>query len=155
MSDETLRDLPAAGERPQATEAEPRPEPAQPGHAAQEPGPQPQASAVVYCARCGAVMNPADRFCHRCGWQAGRRDTIPAPPPVVLNPSPHNRLTALLLCIFLGFFGAHRFYTGKTGTGLLWLFTLGLFGIGVVYDLVFIATGEYRDAQERRVVRWE
>jgi TM2 domain-containing membrane protein YozV len=52
-------------------------------------------------------------------------------------------------------FGAHRFYVGKTGTGLLWLFTLGFLGIGVVYDIIFIATGEFRDDSERRVVRWE
>ncbi len=35
---------------------------------------------------------------------------------------------------FLGIFGIHRFYQGKIGTGLLYLFTLGLFGIGVLYD---------------------
>lgn len=35
---------------------------------------------------------------------------------------------------FLGIFGVHRFYQGKIGTGLLYLLTLGLFGIGVLYD---------------------
>jgi TM2 domain-containing membrane protein YozV len=41
---------------------------------------------------------------------------------------------AWLLLMFLGVFGAHRFYQGKWGTGLLWLFTAGLVGIGVIYD---------------------
>ena len=41
---------------------------------------------------------------------------------------------AWLLLTFLGFFGAHRFYMGKIGTGLLYLFTVGLLGIGIIYD---------------------
>jgi len=35
-----------------------------------------------------------------------------------------------------GWLGFHRFYLGKIGTGLLWIFTGGLFGIGSIYDLV-------------------
>ena len=41
---------------------------------------------------------------------------------------------AFLLCTFLGGIGGHKFYEGKTGTGILYLFTLGLFGIGVLID---------------------
>ena len=41
---------------------------------------------------------------------------------------------AWLLLTFLGFFGVHRFYLGKIGTGILYLLTAGLLGIGIVYD---------------------
>ncbi len=41
-----------------------------------------------------------------------------------------------ILLTFLGVFGIHRFYMGKVFTGLLYLFTVGLFGIGVLYDFL-------------------
>jgi TM2 domain-containing membrane protein YozV len=43
---------------------------------------------------------------------------------------------AWLLLTFLGVFGAHRFYMGKWGTGILYLLTFGLLGIGVLYDFL-------------------
>ena len=46
--------------------------------------------------------------------------------------------TTFLLCLFLGFFGAHRFYQGKYVTGFLMLFTLGFFGIWMLIDLIRI-----------------
>jgi len=41
-----------------------------------------------------------------------------------------------ILLTFLGVFGIHRFYMGKVFTGLLYLFTVGLFGIGLLYDFL-------------------
>lgn len=45
-----------------------------------------------------------------------------------------NYSVAWILLTFLGVFGVHRFYMGKWFTGLLYLVTLGLFGLGVLYD---------------------
>lgn len=56
-----------------------------------------------------------------------------------------KKITALLLCFFFGWAGIHRFYVGKTGTGILWFFTVGLFGIGWLFDFIFILVGSFRD----------
>jgi TM2 domain-containing membrane protein YozV len=50
-------------------------------------------------------------------------------------PGPINYSVAWLLLTFFGWLGAHRFYLGKWGTGLLYLVSLGLFGLGWLYDL--------------------
>lgn len=52
---------------------------------------------------------------------------------------------AFLLCLFLGAIGAHRFYVGKTGSGILYIFTLGFAGIGWLIDLIKILFGSFTD----------
>ena len=47
---------------------------------------------------------------------------------------PVNYTAAWILLTFLGFFGIHRFYMGKWLTGLVYLLTGGLFGLGYLYD---------------------
>jgi len=47
----------------------------------------------------------------------------------------HDPTIAWILLVLLGVLGVHRFYQGKWGTGLIWLFTGGCVGIGVIYDL--------------------
>ncbi len=69
--------------------------------------------------------------------------------------SPKNRLAALLLCIFLGYLGIHRFYVGKIGTGIIWLLTGGIFGIGIIVDIVFICVGSFTDSAGLFVHNWE
>ena len=61
------------------------------------------------------------------------------------NVSEKSKTTDLLLCIFLGTLGIHRFYEGKIGTGILWLCTLGVFGIGWIVDIVMIVTNRAKD----------
>ncbi len=68
--------------------------------------------------------------------------------------SERSRLSALMLCIYLGVFGGHRFYVGKTGTAILYLLTFGVFGIGVMVDIVMILIGRFYDQFNKPVLVW-
>ena len=59
--------------------------------------------------------------------------------------SEKSNVVALLLCLFLGGLGVHRFYVGKIGTGVLMLVTLGGIGIWALIDLIMIALGKFTD----------
>lgn len=115
------------------------------------------------CATCGANVYANERACHYCGEPSIQQGAAPKTPEVHVHQHEHrtehvyvehhvhvhsekNRLALLLLCIFLGRFGVHKFYQGKTGMGLLYLLTHGLFGIGRIADIVTIAVGNPCDA---------
>lgn len=66
---------------------------------------------------------------------------------------PRDWLTALLLCIFVGWLGIHRFYVGKIGTGVLMLLTAGGCGIWTIIDLIMIITGAFTDKEGRPLAR--
>ncbi len=62
------------------------------------------------------------------------------------NGTPKSWMVTLLLCLFLGTLGAHRFYTGKTGTGVGMLLTLGGCGVWSLIDLIMIVMDKFTDA---------
>lgn len=111
-------------------------------------------SAAKFCRHCGEKI-PADAvLCTLCGRQVEeiRRESV-APQVIINNTNENNNVnqnvnqvvaamhtrnkwTAFLLCFFLGYLGAHKFYEGKTGMGVLYLLTFGLVGIGWVIDCI-------------------
>lgn len=74
--------------------------------------------------------------------------------------SPHDdgsdksRAVTLVLGSCLGWFGAHRFYVGKIGTGILQAVTMGGLGVWWLYDMILVAFGSFTDSEGRRVKYW-
>jgi len=75
------------------------------------------------------------------------------PPQVAPQSQGKDWLVTLLLAIFLGNLGIHRFYVGKSGTGILMLLTMGGCGIWTIVDIIMIATGSFKDAQNQPLVK--
>ncbi len=104
-----------------------------------------------YCKFCGALIDADCVICPRCGKQI--EEIRAQNPNIYINNNvsslsnaqsvgyfgrPKNKWVALLLCIFTGF--GHKFYEGKIGMGILYIFTVGLFGIGWIVDIISLAT---------------
>ena len=118
------------------------------------------------CSACGAPIE--NGYCSYCGTnyqkqnqprssqrqqQRGytvfnnqREESGPMTEEVIDYPPAKNKMIALLLCIFLGYIGAHKFYQGKIGMGILYLLTGGLFGVGWIIDIIWILLGRATDS---------
>lgn len=110
-----------------------------------------------FCPECGKDVTQTDKFCPECGQQLSAHGTIIQPKTQrerfskknkLLSP-PKSGVTALALCFFFGFFGAHRFYVEKKWTGLLMLFTGGIIGVWVIFDLMVLVQNKFQDKQQR------
>ena len=66
-----------------------------------------------------------------------------------------KRLVTFLLCFFLGVLGIHRFYVGKTGTGIIQLLTLGGLGIWAFIDMIMILFGSFKDSGGNAITEWQ
>ena len=107
-----------------------------------------------FCKFCGEKIPEDAVMCTHCGRQVEQLKS--EQPQVVINNTntnantnvnrnhgasrvgEKNKWVALLLCIFLGYFGAHKFYEGKILLGIVYLFTFGLFGIGWFIDCILL-----------------
>jgi hypothetical protein len=114
---------------------------------------------AIMCVACGTPPKAGDKFCYNCKAETTANSTICMKCGVSLkgvNPvkaEGKDWLTALLLCFFLGVFGAHRFYTGHIGLGVVQLLTLGGCGIWALIDFIIIIVGNFKDAEGHLLVR--
>ena len=70
------------------------------------------------------------------------------------EPSDKDFVITLLICVFLGGLGVHRFFVDKIGTGVLMLVTLGGLGLWWIIDIILIVTGSFKDS-EGRVIAYQ
>lgn len=111
----------------------------------------------MYCKNCGQQIDDKAAVCIHCG-VATREPQAQQPVINVVNNNVNRNYSggqiayihkkkwvAFWLCFFVGVIGIHRFYVGKIGTGIIWLLTGGLFGIGWLIDLIVILCGGFRD----------
>ena len=68
--------------------------------------------------------------------------------------SDKKRITALILCMFFGWFGFHRFYVNKFATGVLMMFTMGGFGMWILVDLILLLSERFKDSDDYIVTTW-
>ena len=114
---------------------------------------------AIMCVACGTPPMAGDKFCYNCKAESLPNTSICMKCGVSLAPQKpaqaegKDGLTALLLCFFLGVFGAHRFYTGHIGLGVVQLLTLGGCGIWALIDFILIIVGSFKDAEGHLLVR--
>lgn len=113
-----------------------------------------------FCPRCGAeITDPKVTICEKCNsyvpplkeeMKGENKTSEVEQPKIIINnvntntnsvtpvgfPKAKNKWVALLLCVFLGILGAHKFYEGKYLMGILYIFTFGLFFIGWFADCI-------------------
>ena len=129
-----------------------------------------------FCKNCGKITT--GKFCTKCGEPTGIvLGTASKTTSIIVNPaentngiSPYiahqhiivsntetqtstkNKWVAFALCLIVGYFGVHRFYVGKIGSGIIYLLTGGIFGIGWIVDLICILCNSFTDKQGKYLV---
>ncbi|WEG14025.1 NINE protein [Pullulanibacillus sp. KACC 23026] len=104
---------------------------------------KPEQERKRFCQHCGTKINYDAVVCTSCGRQVG--ELRGNNQQVIINHTvtngtgkQKNKWISVLLCLFLGYLGIHRFYEGKIGTGILYFLTGGIFGIGMLIDFIIL-----------------
>jgi ribosomal protein L40E len=119
---------------------------------------------LKFCKFCGQRIPMDAVICVKCGRQVEELKTSVQQPNIIINNDnsannsntnaninaninasinrypgrPKSKFLALLLCFFLGYLGAHKFYEGKVGMGIFYFLTMGFFFIGIIIDFIVL-----------------
>lgn len=102
---------------------------------------------IRHCSQCGSQLQTGSKFCTQCGANTQTNSSLSTD-----AISKKSAVTTLLLCIFLGGLGIHRFYVGKIKTGILMLLTGGGLGIWTLIDLIRIACCDFTDSEGKYLI---
>lgn len=109
-----------------------------------------------FCFACGEGIDARAEICPKCGVRQQQPTQAYSGPMI----SERKLLPAFLLCFFFGFLGAHRFYAGKTGSGIAMLIlsitVIGLIvsGIWSIIDCIILLCGNFRDNEGKLIKNW-
>lgn len=97
-----------------------------------------------YCSECGAIIRARAEICPKCGV----RQTSPFGSLGVVAPNGKSKLAAILFALFLGGFGIHKFYLGRSGAGIMyllfcWTFIPALLGVVDTILLLVMSDDEF------------
>jgi len=95
-----------------------------------------------YCSECGAIIKAKAEICPKCGV----RQTSPFVSLGGVAPNGKSKLAAVLFAFFLGGFGFHKFYLGRTGMGILYLLFCWTFipsVLGVIEAILLLVMSDY------------
>lgn len=117
---------------------------------------------MKYCVKCGNELSDDIKYCPKCGYKQYRDDDNLSDDLKGVastessNVSPKSRLIAALLAWFLGAFGGHRFYVGKTQSAILMVVFFWTFvpAIIAVIDLIMILCGSFTDGDGKEIKKW-
>ena len=91
----------------------------------------------MFCSKCGKEVDDEAVVCLGCGCAVNESRVL----------KDNRGLITVLLCWFLGVFGAHRFYTGHTTIAIVQLLTFGGCGVWALIDLIMILLGNFKDVE--------
>ena len=103
----------------------------------------------MFCSNCGAKIDDKSTYCSKCGISTSKsKKGGDSPNERKYYVSSRNRVVALMLACFgfLGIAGLHRIYVGRLLTGVIYLFTFGIFFLGTLYDLYKICSESFKDS---------
>lgn len=107
----------------------------------------------MFCPNCGKEISDQAVTCPNCGHPMASSKSVPGQPGKIV--STKSRLAVVLLCFFLGWIGIHRFYVGKVGTGVLFIFFgWNVLSIWVLVDFIMACVGSFTDKSGAFVTNW-